>query len=263
MLCTAYAAPGRHMPFPRGIPQWKGLYTLAESLYTKQESKGKGARAMKLDRAEALRYLGASGKRAPALVGQVEDMAHRLEGWLSPKYVYRVFPLSFQDGTPYLSPAGLALPGRLAKTMLAGCTQAALLACTLGTEFDRRLQELQARSMAEAVILDACGSAYVEAGCQQAQADLSAALPQLYLTDRFSPGYGDLPLSLQPALCEILDVQRRLGLYVTDSLLLNPMKSVTAILGLAPTPRPTPIRGCAVCPNRGECAYRKGGSTCV
>ena len=105
--------------------------------------------------------------------------------------------------------------------------------------------------------------AYVEAGCQQAQADLSAALPQLYLTDRFSPGYGDLPLSLQPALCEILDVQRRLGLYVTDSLLLNPMKSVTAILGLAPTPRPTPIRGCAVCPNRGECAYRKGGSTCV
>lgn len=218
---------------------------------------------MKLDRAEALRYLGAGGRADEALARRVEDTARRLEGLLAPRYVFRVFPLSFQDETPYLAPAGLALPGKLARAMLSGCTQAALLACTLGATFDRELQGLQARSMAEAVILDACGSAYVEAGCQQAQEALSAALPQLYLTDRFSPGYGDLPLSLQPALCEILDVQRRLGLYVTDSLLLNPMKSVTAILGLAPTPRPTPIRGCAVCPNRGECAYRKGGSTCV
>ena len=58
--------------------------------------------------------------------------------------------------------------------------------------------------------------AYVEAGCQQAQADISARFPQLYLTDRFSPGYGDLPLSLQPAFCAIVDVQRRLGLSVTD-----------------------------------------------
>lgn len=218
---------------------------------------------MKLDRAEALRYLGIQGQADPALASQVEARAQGLEGALLPRYVYRVFPLSFQGETPYLAPVQLTLPGSLARTMLSGCTQAALLACTLGAEFDRELQGLQARNMAAAVILDACGSAYVEAGCQQAQADISARFPQLYLTDRFSPGYGDLPLSLQPALCAILDVQRRLGLYVTDSLLLNPMKSVTAILGLAPTPRPTPIRGCAVCPNRGDCAYRKGGSTCV
>ena len=202
---------------------------------------------MKLDRAEALRYLGIRDQADPALASQVEARAQGLEGALLPRYVYRVFPLSFHGETPYLPPLQLALPGSLARTMLAGCTQAALLACTLGAEFDRELQGLQARNMAAAVILDACGSAYVEAGCQQAQADISARFPQLYLTDRFSPGYGD----------------RRLGLYVTDSLLLNPMKSVTAILGLAPTPRPTPIRGCAVCPNRGDCAYRKGGSTCV
>lgn len=262
MLCTAYAASGRHMPSPWGIPGRKGLYTPAESLYTKQESKERGA-LMKLDRGEALRYLGADGRTADALARRVEDVARRLEGRLTPRYVYRVFPLSFQGGTPCLAPVGLTLPGRLANAMLSGCAQAALLACTLGAEFDRELQGLQARNMAEAVILDACGSAYVEAGCQQAQADISARFPQLYLTDRFSPGYGDLSLSLQPALCAILDVQRRLGLYVTDSLLLNPMKSVTAILGLAPTPRPTPIRGCAVCPNRADCAYRKGGSTCV
>jgi len=46
MLCTAYAMAGRHMPFPLGIPRRKGLYTPAESLYTKQESKEKGNRAV-------------------------------------------------------------------------------------------------------------------------------------------------------------------------------------------------------------------------
>ena len=146
---------------------------------------------MKLDRAEALRYLGIQGQADPALASQVEAWAQGLEGALLPRYVYRVFPLSFQGETPYLAPVQLALPGSLARTMLAGCTQAALLACTLGAEFDRELQGLQARNMAAAVILDACGSAYVEAGCQQAQADISARFPQLYLTDRFSPGYGD------------------------------------------------------------------------
>lgn len=69
---------------------------------------------MKLDRAEALRYLGIQGQADPALAGQVEARAQGLEGALLPRYVYRVFPLSFQGETPYLPPptAGLAgLPG--------------------------------------------------------------------------------------------------------------------------------------------------------
>ena len=82
---------------------------------------------MKLDRAEALRYLGIQGQADPALASQVEARAQGLEGALLPRYVYRVFTLSFQGETPYLAPVQLALPGSLARTMLAGCTQAALL----------------------------------------------------------------------------------------------------------------------------------------
>ena len=55
---------------------------------------------MKLDRAEALRYLGIQGQADPALASQVEARAQGLEGALLPKYVYRVFPLSFQGETP-------------------------------------------------------------------------------------------------------------------------------------------------------------------
>jgi hypothetical protein len=54
----------------------------------------------------------------------------------------------------------------------------------------------------------------------------------LTITRRFSPGYGDLPLDIQPALLAVLDAERRIGLTCTQSLILLPRKSVTALIGL-------------------------------
>ena len=59
-----------------------------------------------------------------------------------------------------------------------------------------------------------------------------------------------------------LDAQRRIGLHVTNSLLLNPTKSVTAIIGLSDRPQAARIRGCAYCSMRETCALRKGGKHC-
>ena len=156
----------------------------------------------------------------------------------------------------------VTLTGSSAHRMLTQCCQAVLLACTLGSAFDRMLLSAQARDMAQAVILDACGSAYVESGCDDAERELAARFPDRFLTDRFSPGYGDLPLSLQPDLCAALDTPRRLGLHVTKSLLLNPVKSVTAVIGLSDRPQPARIRGCAYCRMRETCSMRKGGNHC-
>ena len=102
----------------------------------------------------------------------------------------------------------------------------------------------------------------MERGCGQAEEELAGRFPGLFFTDRFSPGYGDLPLDLQPALCAALDTPRRLGLYVTPSLLLNPVKSVTAVIGLSERPQPARVRGCAYCQMREHCPYRKGGTHC-
>ena len=146
--------------------------------------------------------------------------------------------------------------------MLAQCDQAVLLACTLGTKFDAMVRSAQVRDMARAVILDACGSALVEQGCDEAERDIAARFPGLYLTDRFSPGYGDLPLSLQPGLCAVLDAERRVGIHVTSSFLMNPGKSVTAVIGLADKPQMARIRGCAWCVMRNTCTLRKGGKSC-
>lgn len=208
---------------------------------------------------EALRYLGVPAPAPAQLREQAERIALQLSAALQPRWTWRVFPLSPVDGGFALSGAGTVLTGGTARTMLAQCHSAALLACTLGAQFDTLLRERQARDMAQAVILDACGSALVEAGCNEAEKEIAARLPGEFLTDRFSPGYGDLPLALQPGLCALLDVRRRLGLTVTDSFLLNPGKSVTAIIGLSHTPQMARVRGCGYCSMRETCSVKKEG----
>ena len=59
-----------------------------------------------------------------------------------------------------------------------------------------------------------------------------------------------------------LDASRRLGLTVTESCLLNPVKSVTAVIGLSDRPQAARIRGCGYCRMRESCALRKGGRHC-
>ena len=56
----------------------------------------------------------------------------------------------------------------------------------------------------------------------------------LAVRPRFSPGYGDLPLALQREVFAALDCPRRIGLTLSDSLLMSPTKSVTALIGAGP-----------------------------
>lgn len=210
---------------------------------------------------EVLRYLGASAADEATWLA-VEQTAEELAATLAPRFVYKVFSVEHTDSGAFLPEAGLTLPGNMAKTMLQSCDQAALLCCTLGAAFDRLLRMTQARDMAKASILNACGSAYAEAGCNEAEKEIASRYPKLYLTDRFSPGYGDLPLSVQPDFIAALDADRRLGVTVTDSLLMLPAKTVTAVIGLSDSPQPARIRGCGCCALKENCAYRERGTHC-
>ncbi len=123
----------------------------------------------------------------------------------------------------------LTTDSRGLETVLNGCDRAILFAATLGAGVDRLLMQAALRSPAHQFVADAAASALVEALCDRAEQDLCG--PRAH-THRFSPGYGDLPLTLQPALLNLLDAHRQIGIALTDSLLMTPTKSVTAILGL-------------------------------
>ena len=64
------------------------------------------------------------------------------------------------------------------------------------------------------------------------QVKMNAAVHGLAGNWRFSPGYGDCPLSAQRSIVNALNATRLIGLTVTPTSLLMPTKSVTAVIGL-------------------------------
>ncbi len=215
-------------------------------------------------RAEVLQYLGWRGSEITPDVEQQlqEGMAQTLHT-AQPRYTYRVFDLLRQAEGLYLKGTGVRLPGDDLAALLRDCQTCVLLAATLGAPVEGLMRRAAVRNRTAMVILDCCGSAAIEAVCDQAEAHILARHGQgLYPTDRFSPGYGDLPLDFQHTALALLDAPRQIGLGLTDSCILTPRKSVTAILGLAVRPQTKRFRGCAHCSMFETCSYRKAGKTC-
>ncbi len=165
---------------------------------------------------------------------------------------------------PALTEAGL-LPGEDVHKHLTGCGQAILLAVTLGPGVDAQIRRAGVGDIAAGVASDALGSALAEQAADAAEAQLRqwAATEGKYLTGRFSPGYGDWDIAVQPMVAAALDTVRKAGLCVTDTNLMTPRKSVTALLGVSDHPVKGQLAGCGHCVLRTRCEYRKRGKTCA
>ena len=122
-----------------------------------------------------------------------------------------------------------------ANTRLNGCSYVALFAGTVGLEIDRLVAKHLALSPSNGVLLQAIGTERIESLCDSVCKDFAVGAAEKGYTalPRFSPGYGDLPLEMQRELCRVLDCARKIGVGLTDSLLMTPTKSVTAIVGFA------------------------------
>lgn len=216
-------------------------------------------RLTELNYNEILMYLGHRGQEiTPEVEEQIRRCMEEIARAAEPRLVYRRLALA-GGAIP-----GLPLAGEDIQGLLAESREAVLMAVTLGPGIERLLMRREVTDMADAVILDACASAAVENVCDHFEFDLRDALKGegLYLTDRFSPGYGDLPLDTQARLCAALDTARRIGLTVSANYIMVPRKSVTAILGISERPQPLRRRGCEVCSLFLTCPYRKEGVSC-
>ena len=226
-----------------------------------------------VNRDEALRYLGYSGQKIDdALIARLDGVAQACEEELAPSFTWRVFAIDeeqcrWEGEHPVVALQGtaLAFEGKSITTHLKGAEYAACFAATLGAKSERELRSRAAISPLDAMLYDACCNALIEEVAQAAQDDIAAeaAKAGLHARMRFSPGYGDLPLAIQPQFIGELEAPKRLGLTVNKSLLLVPAKSITAIVGLFSTVPPSIGRTpCQDCIAREYCSYLEKGITC-
>lgn len=137
---------------------------------------------------------------------------------------------------------------------LDGCTKAVIFAATVGVGLDRLITKYSVLSPTKALLFDAIGTERIEALCD-VFCDDAAREFHLSAKPRFSPGYGDLDLSVQKEIFSVLNCRKHIGLSISESLMMSPSKSVTAIMGLCETECKKPTRKCDACGNA-ECAFR-------
>ncbi len=208
---------------------------------------------------EAVRYLG-YGKNAvdDKILQEIQNSFLELEELADKKSIYRIFELSLKDENE-LEIGNVEICSRNLRTNLTNCKQVVLFAATLGTEVDRVIRKTQVVDMAKAVVMQACAATLLEEYCDELQNEVAEQLQQQgkYIRPRFSPGYGDFLIQHQKDVLAMLDAPKMIGVTMTDSYMLTPTKSVTAVIGISEMQTDCCSNTCENC-KKTDCKYKRG-----
>ncbi len=169
--------------------------------------------------------------RLKTKVGYKNDLTENLKAELleimAPKFCYANSSITFEDEGFVVFDFGKIKSYDLAKN-LKNSKSAYILAATLGIKVDRFIAKQTVISKVSGFIADAISSAAVEAVCDYADEYLRGGKG----TMRFSAGYGDMDIKYQKDILNRLSSMQTVGIALTESYLMTPQKSITAILGV-------------------------------
>ena len=144
------------------------------------------------------------------------------------KAVWRKSKVTFEGEDTVSFDFGKIKSASLCKN-LEGCKQAYVFAATAGIGIDRLLLKYRYLDSAKSMIISAVGSSFAECWCDQINEKIAQGKKT---KPRFSPGYGGVELCHQKEILDFLEAEKRLGITLTDSFFMTPVKSVTAFIGV-------------------------------
>lgn len=209
-----------------------------------------------VDKKEVLRYAGAYGT-TPEIDALLEDCLKETEGIFSYQVCFREFSLKADSDVLDLS--FLQTTSKDLQKNLSGCHSIIVFAATVGLGIDRLMARYSSINPARALMLSAIGAERIESLCNTFNEEISAKKQKegLFTRPRFSPGYGDFPLLAQKDIFSVLDCPRKIGLTLNNSLIMSPVKSVTAIIGITECPEKNVSHtGCDGC-KKTDCIFRR------
>lgn len=189
----------------------------------------------KMDKKEALRYLGCHGAKPDAQTEfLLEEAAVEIERVYVPKSIYREYRCSVNEEKNLIMIDELHISSKSLVRNLQGCERVVVLAATIGPGVDRMIKKYSVTNLAKAAVVQAVGASYIESYVNEIEEEIKkeACSRGLALRPRFSPGYGDFALEYQKALFAMLECSKRIGITLTAGNLMIPSKSVTALIGL-------------------------------
>ena len=208
-----------------------------------------------LDKSEVRRYSGYKEKFKiiEELEEKIDVLIDEVKKKARVKYVYDVFDVKVDESKIEFS--NVVFESKSLAKNLNTCHKV-ILAVTLGNEIDaliRRYSSLDSTSM---VFVQAIAAEYLEKIIDEIEKEVvSNSSERIFLKPRFSPGYGDLDISYQKDFIRLLNTPKKIGISITNSGMLTPTKSVTAIIGITNTDFRAKNK-CSSC-NSSNCEFRE------
>lgn len=203
---------------------------------------------------EVLRYSGTK-ECAPDIEKLMEECIEEADSVLTYQVCYVELPvLVFKEKILF---SDVTVFSKNLSDVLLSCDTAILFGATVGARLDRLISKYGKISPAKALMFQAIGAERIETLCNAFCAEQNEEYQKQgkSLSPRFSPGYGDLKLSLQKDIFRILNLPKNIGLTLNESMLMSPSKSVTAIVGVSNCDVHAKTN-CASC-KKTDCEYRK------
>ncbi|RKD26525.1 Vitamin B12 dependent methionine synthase, activation domain [Caminicella sporogenes DSM 14501] len=218
-----------------------------------------------IDKREVLRYLGYKNGAVDSKIDKmINECIVELKEIAKTNFVFNIFDISKKNNEVFIGNKIFKLEGRDIVKHLKNSEKCAVMAATLGSEVDKKIMYYGKIDLVKSIVFDACATAGIEALCDSVETIIKkiAANNGYYITSRYSPGYGDFPINVQFKILELLTAFQNIGLTITDSCILVPRKSVTALIGFSKKGNITEKKDCKNCRLFKNCLFIKEGDNC-
>jgi hypothetical protein len=166
---------------------------------------------------------------------QTKEMIDKAADLCLPKARAVILPIIEKDKEYIILGEILKIKSEKLSSMLKNSEEVLLMGATLGTRLvDRINLEIKSGDPVFAVVLDAYASQCVDESLSyimKTQGLKDFRLGTKITKHRFSAGYGDLNIKYQKDFYDILNLSD-IGIYINESFMLSPEKSVIALAGL-------------------------------
>ena len=212
-----------------------------------------------IDQKEMTRYAGLSPRAKDFPQKAIDEAKQEALVLAEPKGIWQILPYNPEQGIIQGPSGSLTLEGRAIRRHLSSSYMVAVLAVTVGDDIEKTSSShFKEGRYVQGLLLDAAATTATEQLADQVDSLIQkeAAKNGQKTTWRFSPGYGDWPVTQQNNFCRLIETEK-IGLSVTDHSMLFPRKSVTAIIGLSTcSQKPAPVK-CRAC-GLVTCPFRNG-----
>lgn len=183
-----------------------------------------------MNKAEILRYMRTNSKTEDEkILALVDSAIDIIEKSVKPKTLYRIFDCEVTENELIIG--SMVFKSKRLAENLKGCKRVVVFGATLGTECDRLIKVYSATDIAMAMALQCTAASKIEEVCDSLEESIKAELG-VSLRQRYSPGYFDLDITEQEKFFSLLELTKRIGLTLTNTMEMLPTKSVTAFIGI-------------------------------